>query len=197
MVEPVAVAKHALNLSGIMPGESAVVVGVGMIGIFVVQLLKLAGANPLIAIDTDPEKLEQIKKFGADYALNPDQEGVIERIKELTGKRGADVVIEAVGLSETVNTAIDSVRRGGRLVLVGNLSPKIEFPLQKIVTGEISVSGSCAINGEYSEVLDLISDGKVKIDELISAVAPLSEGADWFNRLFKKESGLNKVILIP
>ena len=168
-----------------------------MIGTFVVQLLKLAGANPLIAIDTDPEKLEQIKKFGADHALIPDQVGMIEKIKKLTGNRGADVVIEAVGLSETVNTAIDLVRKGGKLILVGNLSPKIEFPLQKIVSGEINVSGSCAINGEYSEVLDLIADGKVKVDELISAVAPLSEGGDWFNRLYKKEPGLNKVILIP
>lgn len=197
MVEPVAVAKHAVNLSGIKPDESVVVVGAGMIGIFVVQLLKICGATPVIAIDINPLKLEQAEKFGADHILNPKRDQLIDRIKELTENRGADVAIEAVGLSETVNTAIDSLRRGGKLIMVGNITQTIEFPLQKVVTEEISMSGSCAINGEYQEVLGLIEKGKLKVDDLISAVAPLSEGAEWFDRLYKKEPGLNKVILKP
>ncbi|MEI6155160.1 MAG: galactitol-1-phosphate 5-dehydrogenase, partial [Deltaproteobacteria bacterium] len=77
------------------------------------------------------------------------------------------------------------------------LSPMIELPLQKVVTKELTVKGSCAINGEYPAVLDLISSRKVNVNDMMSAVAPLSEGASWFDRLYNKEKGLLKVILKP
>jgi threonine dehydrogenase-like Zn-dependent dehydrogenase len=80
---------------------------------------------------------------------------------------------------------------------VGNLSPSIDFPLQKVVTGEITLKGSCAINGEYPTVLDLISKGMIDVDSMISNVVPLSEGAKYFNKLYNKEPGLLKVILKP
>ena len=69
--------------------------------------------------------------------------------------------------------------------------------LKKVVTTELSLLGSCAINGEYELVLDLMASGKISVDKMLSAVAPLSEGASWFNRLYNKEPGLNKVILVP
>jgi L-iditol 2-dehydrogenase len=80
---------------------------------------------------------------------------------------------------------------------VGNLSPVVELPLQKIVTQEITVKGSCAINGEYQAVLDLLSNGKINVDGMMSAVVPLSEGALYFDKLYQKEKGLLKVILKP
>jgi L-iditol 2-dehydrogenase len=92
---------------------------------------------------------------------------------------------------------INSLRKGGTAVLVGNLKPEITIPLQKVVTTELSLLGSCAINGEYEQVLDLMASGKINVDKMISAVAPLSEGANWFKRLYNKEPGLNKVILVP
>ncbi len=75
--------------------------------------------------------------------------------------------------------------------------PEVTVPLQKIVTTELSLLGSCAINGEYETVLELMASGKMDVDGMISAVAPLSKGAEWFNRLYRKEAGINKVILIP
>ena len=81
--------------------------------------------------------------------------------------------------------------------MVGNLNPEVTFPLQKIVTTELSLLECCAINGEYEMVLDLMALGKINVDKMISAVAPLSEGAEWFNRLYNKEPGLNKIILVP
>ena len=197
MVEPVAVAAHAVNISKIKPGQSAVVVGAGMVGMFVVNMLEIAGANPIIAIDLDENKLELAKEFGATHVLKSTEQNLSEKIKELTKNRGADLGFEVVGISETVNICINSLRKGGTAVLVGNLKPEITIPLQKIVTTELSLLGSCAINGEYELVLDLLASGKISVDKMISAVAPLSEGADWFNRLYNKEPGLNKVILVP
>ena len=93
--------------------------------------------------------------------------------------------------------AIDAIRKGGTAILVGNVSPKVDFPLQKVVTRELKVLGSCAIRGEYEVVLHLLETGKIAVDDQISAIVPLSEGAIWFNKLYKKEEELNKVILVP
>ena len=197
MVEPAAVALHAIKQSGFQLGESAAVIGAGMIGLFLVQLLSLSNASPLFAIDVDRSKLDIAKKFGAEVILNPAKDNLIKEVLARTNTRGIDLVFEAVGIDPTVNNAIEIVRKGGKVVLVGNISSKISFPLQSVVTREIKVLGSCAIRGEYETVLQLINAGKLKVDEMISALAPLSEGADWFKRLYNKEAGLKKVILVP
>lgn len=196
-VEPVAVAAHAVNISKVRPGKSAVVVGTGMVGTFVVKMLEVSGAFPIIAIDVDEGKLKLAKEFGATHTFNSSDKNLSEKINKITKNRGADFGFEVVGISETVNTCINSLRKGGTAVLVGNRSPEITVPLQKIVTTELSLLGSCAINGEYELVLGLMASGKIKVDKMISVVAPLSEGTEWFNRLYNKEPGLNKVILVP
>lgn len=197
MVEPVAVALHALSLADIKTGESCIVVGTGMIGLFIVQTVAISGATEIIAIDVNTDKLEIAKTMGATHIINSDKENAGDIISRLTNGRGADCAFEAVGISQTVHNSIEWVRKGARVILVGNLSKNIDFPLQSVVTREITVRGSCAIRGEYEAALKLIGSGKVKVDPLISAVAPLSEGADWFKRLYRKEPGLNKVILVP
>ncbi len=197
MVEPVAVALHALSLSGMQVGESCLVTGAGMIGLCLIQAASAAGAVPVLAMDINEQRLELAKELGADITLLPDSGDTEKRVAEATSGRGIDVVFEAVGIARTVNSSIELVRKGGRVILVGNLAKNIDFPLQSVVTREITVQGSCAIRGEYDAALRLISKGKIKVDPLISAVAPLSEGADWFKRLYDKEPGLNKVILVP
>ena len=197
MVEAVAVALHSINISGIKIGDKCVVVGAGMIGIFILKLLKLSGASRVIAIDINPKHLEQAEKAGADQILLATDEKLVEKVLALTNGRGADISFEAVGRSESVNIAIDLLRKGGKAVLVGNISATIDFPLQKVVTSELKVVGSCAIRGEYDIILDLLESGKICVDDQISAVVPLSEGAIWFEKLYKKEDGLNKVILVP
>ena len=197
MVEAVAVALHSINISGVRTGDKCVVIGTGMIGIFILKLLKISGASMIIAIDLNPERLEKARKAGADHAFISTDGNLTEKIIAITNNRGADISFEAVGKSESVNIAIDILRKGGKSVLVGNISPTINFPLQKVVTRELKVFGSCANRGEYETVLDLLETGKIRVDDQISAVVPLSEGALWFEKLYKKEDGLNKVILVP
>jgi len=197
MVEPVAVAAHAINRSKIKPGQSAVVVGAGMVGIFVVKMLEIAGASPIIAIDLDVKKLELAKEFGATHVLKSTDRDISKKIEQLTKNRGADLAFEVVGISETVNLCLDNIRKGGSVILIGNLKPEVTIPLQKVVTTELSMLGSCAIKGEYEIVLDLMASDKIDMSKMISAIAPLSEGADWFNKLYNKEPGINKVILVP
>jgi 2-desacetyl-2-hydroxyethyl bacteriochlorophyllide A dehydrogenase len=197
MVEAVAVALHSINISGIKTGDKCLVVGTGMIGTFILKLLKLSGASKIIAVDIDANRLRQAEKAGADHTFLSSESGLTEKIALITNNRGADISFEAVGRSESVNTAIDNLRKGGTSVLIGNVSSKVEFPLQKVVTRELKVYGSCAIRGEYEVVLNLLETGKISVDDQISAVAPLSEGAIWFDKLYRKEEELNKVILLP
>jgi L-iditol 2-dehydrogenase len=148
-------------------------------------------------VDIDAEKLKKAVEYGADFVINSNIQPVAETVRGFTKGRGADFGFEAVGISTTVNTLIDALRKGATAVLVGNLTPVIEFPLQKVVTSEIKIQGSCAICGEYETVLDMIARGMLNVDDMISAVAPLSEGAEWFRKLYHKEGNYNKIILTP
>ena len=197
LVEPVAVALHAVSLTPIRVDDSAVVVGAGMIGLFVIQVLNLAGCGTIIAIDLDDDRLALAQKLGATHIINAKTEGVPAQVQALTHGRGADVSFEVVGAGPTVKTAIDCVRKGATVTLVGNLASTVEMPLQVVVTRQLRLQGSCAINGEYEAALSLIASGRINVEAILSAEVPLSEGADWFKRLYAKEKGLIKVVLKP
>jgi len=197
MVEPVSIAFHAVNLTPISLNDSVVVIGAGMVGLFVVQALRAAGCGTIIAVDIEQSKLDTALKLGADHGLLAGAVDVPEAVRGLTENHGAALAVEVVGNTAAVNTAISSLRKGGSLTIVGNLSPTVEFPLQEVVTRQISVNGSCSSCGEYPACLDLIARGVINVDEMISKVAPLAEGADWFRRLYNQEKGLKKVILQP
>ena len=197
MTEPVSVAFHAVNLLPSDINDSAVVVGCGMIGLFVIQSLRIKGCGKIIAVDLDQGRLDMAVQFGADFAIKPDDGDPVAKIKNLTHGRGADMAFEVVGIARTVNLAIHAVRKGGKVGLIGNLSPKVELPLQAVVTRQLTLYGSCASAGEYPACLDMIAAGRIKVDEMMSAVVPLSEAASWFHRLHQGEPGLMKVIVQP
>ena len=168
-----------------------------MIGLFVVQALRIKGCGTIIAIDLDPSRLDMALKFGADHAFRADDPEIVEKVRAVTRGRGADIAVEVVGITPTVNLAINAVRKGGKIGLVGNLSPKVELPLQVVVTRQLTIYGSCASAGEYPACLDMIAGGRVKVDEMISAVVSLEDAGTWFDRLYRGEPGLMKVIVAP
>ena len=196
-VEPVSIAVHAVERTPIHLNDTAVVVGSGMIGLLVIQALRAAGCGRIIAVDLDPAKLELALQLGADEGLRSDQMDIPAEIRERTEGRGADVTMEVVGITPTVKLAVESVRKGGQVTLVGNLAPNVELPLQSVVTREVTLNGSCGSQGEIPACLDMIARGDIKVEPLLSAVAPLAEGASWFARLYAGEAGLMKVQLRP
>jgi len=197
MIEAVSVAVHAVGLTSIRLDDTALVVGAGMIGALALQALKLAGCGQIIVADVDSGRLEMARQLGATDVVNPKQGDVAEFVRSRTSGRGADVAVEAVGATEPIQTAIAALRKGGVLALVGNVAPKIELPLQSVVTRQLRLSGSCASSGEYPACIDLLARGAIRVEPLISAVAPLAEGPAWFDRLYAREPGLMKVILQP
>jgi L-iditol 2-dehydrogenase len=197
LVEAVSVAFHAVRRTPVRSGDSAVVVGAGMIGQLVIQTLRRAGCGRVIALDLDESRLRLARDFGADEAVNaasPDARAVV---LDLTHGRGADVAFEVVGSSAAFRAAVASLRKGGTLTLIGNLSPAVEMPLQQVVTREITLVGACASSGEYPACIDSVARGEIDVRPFISAYAPLEEGPMWFERLRRQEPGLMKVVLNP
>ncbi|MCJ7703554.1 MAG: galactitol-1-phosphate 5-dehydrogenase [Anaerolineales bacterium] len=197
MVEALSVAFHAIEQTPISLNDTAVVVGTGMIGLLIIQSLRLSGCGKIIAVDLDESRLDMALQMGADVALNSSSVDVAEEVFKLTEDRGADLAFEVVGIAATLQMGIASLRKGGSITLVGNLQPTGEFQIQSVVTRQIAMYGSCASNGEYPACLEMIARGKINLEPLISKVAPLSEGAEWFKRLYNREQGLMKVILKP
>lgn len=197
MVEALSIAFHAVERTPISLNDTAVVVGTGMIGLLVVQSLRVAGCGRIIAVDLDQDRLDLACELGADVGLKSDSDDVVAEVLRRTANRGADVAFEVVGITPTLKLSVQSLRKGGTLTLVGNLSPMAELPLQAVVTRELTLNGSCASRGEYPACLDMIARGAINVDALISAVVPLADGAVWFERLYKREPGLMKVILTP
>jgi len=222
--EPVSIALHAVNLAdGVDVGEAfnpvtkscgdescdgcdresesnggtAVVVGAGLIGLLVVQALKARGWEKVIAVDLDDKRLELARKLGAEEVFNAKQEGLAMHLRKICGGDGADASFEVVGAAAPLDLAIRSVRKGGQVVLIGNLQPNTPFPLQEVVTRQITIKGSCSCAGEYPEAIRRIQDGSIQVEPLLSAVAPLEEGAGWFQRLYDNKEGLLKVVLQP
>ncbi len=197
-VEPTAVALHAVHRAQVSPGQTGLVIGAGIIGLLTIQALKAAGCRKVYASDLSEARLQLALELGADEVFPANSTvNLPEEMLRRTGGQGVDVAMEAVGIRATVAAAIACVRKGGRVGLIGNLSPHIEFPLQSVVTREISLFGSCASAGEYPRALEEIAAGRIRVEPLTSAVRPLAEGAEWFQRLYEAKEDLIKVILQP
>ncbi len=197
LVEPLAIALHAVRRAPPALNDTVVVVGAGMIGLALVQALSQAGCGPLIVVDIAGDRLALAGKCGASHPINSSTEDPVGAISRLTQGLGADLAFEAVGVPATVDLTLRCLRKGGRAALIGNVTPKTEFPLQTVVTRELTVYGSCASQGEYPACLEMLARGALHAAPLISATAPLAEGAAWFDRLYRKEAGLLKVVLKP
>ena len=197
MLEAVAVAVHAVALSKISSGDCALVLGAGMIGLLTLQALRAAGCSTVYVADVDASRLKLAKEVGATETLHATGDDLVSEVLRLTNNAGVDVAVEAVGIDATVRAAVNSVRKGGTVTLVGNITPEVTLPLQKAVTRQIRLQGSCASAGEYPKAIELLTSGAIKVKPLIAAIAPLEEGPRWFERLYSREPNLMKVVLTP
>jgi L-iditol 2-dehydrogenase len=196
MLEAVAVAMHAVSLAETPPDSTALVIGAGTIGLLILQALRATGCSRVFITDVDSTRLKLAKELGATETILADAD-TLARVSALSGGMGVDVALEAVGRTETIKSAIQSVRKGGTVVLVGNISPEVTIPLQVVVSRQIRLQGSCASSGEYPRAIELMATGAINVKPLISAIAPLEDGPRWFERLYSHEPNLMKVVLAP
>jgi propanol-preferring alcohol dehydrogenase len=173
---------HAVVRRGeVRPGDNVVVYGCGGVGINAVQVAAAVGAS-VIAIDIIPEKLEWAKKLGATATINPNQvERVDKEVRKMTGG-GADVALEVIGNPQTMQAAFSTLRKGGRLVIVGYTNKPVELPAPKIMYFEMEVIGSLGCRPvDYPKIIELARMGKIKVAELVTGRFPLEKINDAFD----------------
>jgi L-iditol 2-dehydrogenase len=197
LLEPASIGIHAANRALIRADETIVVIGAGTIGLFILQACRLRGAEKVIAADINDFRLDLARRLGADVVVNPRRADLKEAVLEQTDGKGADVILEAVGYARTFDTAVSLAKLGGYVVAVGNLEKKAEFDLQQFIARELTFTGSYASAGEFTRCIDLIASGKINVEPLISEVLPLEQGQEAFDRLFKAQENLLKIVLEP
>jgi L-iditol 2-dehydrogenase len=197
LVEPAAVAMHAVRITAIEPGAAVVVVGAGAIGLLVMQALKPRDSGPVVVLDVRDERLELAPRLGVDVTVNSEATDPAAALEKATGRSTADAVFEAVGIGRTVQLAADLTGPGGQLTLIGNVQPSVEMNLQATVSKELTIRGSAASAGEYPDCLALMASGRIQTRPLVSRVVPLAEGQAAFDSLRRTDPGLIKIVLRP
>ncbi len=179
MIEPFSVGLHAARRAGIRGGDWVLVAGSGPIGLCAIQAAKANGATRIIVTDMVPSRLETARKLGATATINLAETDVEEAVADLTGGRGVDVVLECSGTSKAVISAVEVVKNGGMVQLVGNFMEEMPpIPIQRMVERELSVSGLFRYVNTYPASVDMIAAGVIDLKSLITHRFALDEAPD-------------------
>jgi (R,R)-butanediol dehydrogenase/meso-butanediol dehydrogenase/diacetyl reductase len=198
LVEPASVALHAVHRSRLQPGERVAVLGVGTVGMLIMQVAKAMGAR-VFAVDRRRMSLDMAARLGADETINPESTDAARALLDLTDGVGPDVVVDAAGGKDTPVQAVQWVRRGGRVLLVAIYTAKPEFDFNSVVSTEAELIGSIAYQRrDVEEVVGLISSGAVKTSPLISDKIGLEDVIDkGFSRMMAPSKDVFRILVAP
>ena len=197
MVEPLAVAVHAVERGGVKIGDEVAVLGAGTIGLLTLQVAKAFGASRVIATDLVDWRLKVAKELGADVVLNPARDDVVKEVLSITDV-GVDVAFEAVGSQTVLQTALKIVKKGGSVTVVGVYeSPNVQLQIMDIVNKELTVKGTLVYCWDYEKAINLIKAGRVNVRRLITHTLPLEEIKKGFELMLSKVEGVVKVQIKP
>lgn len=197
-IDPVASAYRAVKKASLNDQEVAVVFGPGPIGLYAIQIARVEGARTVINVGVkgDERRLEIARRLGADYVILVEDQDPVEAVREITGGRMADVVIEATGRPEVFDTLVQVVRKNGRIVLAGIFHDAAAVSLGPVVRKEIAVYGSiCYTWRDFHESMDLVHAGRVRVDPVVTHRLPLPELGRAVDLIRRKVAV--KVMLVP
>ncbi|KAF2096105.1 GroES-like protein [Rhizodiscina lignyota] len=209
LAEPLAVAWHAIRLSGFQKGQNALVLGAGPIGLAILLLLRVWEAGKVIVTEVTDARKAQAAKFGADLVVNPLQkildgaEGdeldpVINAVRSST-EDGVDVAFDATGLQSTLDTALKATRPGGTIFNVAIHEKPLQLNLNDIACFEKKLLGGiCYTYEDFEAVIKAMSSGKIPFEQMITAVVPLSNAVDGgFEELVRNKAKHVKILIQP
>jgi len=197
VVEPVSNALHIFNRVKTDIGNQIVVLGAGTLGLCILQVAKLSGARNVIVTDVSEERLKLAEKLGANITVNSSISEPVEEIKKVTKNRGADIVVEAVGISQTYKQAIDISRKKGNVMFFGAAQDTIDLNLYPILHKELNLIGCTGAEWETQTAVDYIANGKIDVKSLITDQFSLDSTQEAFNLINNKNNQSIKVILKP
>lgn len=199
VMEPAAVALHALRRGELRLGDTCAVFGLGPIGLLLVTLAKLQGATTIVAVDVSPERLVAATRFGATHAFDArslDALVLRDAIHEAAGGVGVDVSFEAAGLPSTFEAAMQGLRKGGRVVMVG-LMPHVGFDAFRAVNDELTFTASVGYRHVYEDLFRLVGSGALDLTSIVTRTVSLEDAvADGFDALLADRAQI-KILVAP
>jgi threonine dehydrogenase-like Zn-dependent dehydrogenase len=195
LVEPLTVGLHAVGRGRVTAQDAVAVFGCGGVGLGAVAAAGFRGATT-IAVDLDDAKLAIALRAGATHAINASKEPLHGRLLELTGGRGPDVIIEAIGLPQTFRSAIDEVAFTGRVVYIGYAKEPVAYETKLFVQKEIDILGSRnALPEDFHEVIRMLEEHRFPVDDAVSAIVPLEQAPEMLKAWSDNPSGFSKIMV--
>lgn len=197
LMEPLAVAYRGITGAGDLEGKTVLIVGAGTIGLLALACAKQKNAKKILVSDLSESRLKTAAEMGADVTINPSEEEFDSRIKAETEGKGVDIGVEAVGAEPSVRQVMSALRLAGRAVWIGNNRRMINIDMQEIVTRELSVRGSFLYGyEEFRKGVELLNEGKLYVDPLISRAITLKEVPEYMDILAHTPGDLIKVVVV-
>jgi 2-desacetyl-2-hydroxyethyl bacteriochlorophyllide A dehydrogenase len=176
LIEPLAVAWHAISMADLKEGDSVLILGGGPIGLAVIQCLRARGAGTIIVSEMAQRRKEFAAQFGADYVLDPTKDDVVQRCRDLCDDQGVHVVFDAAGVQAGLDQAVEAVRARGTIVNIAVWAKDAVITPNKFVFKERKFLGIATyVNGDFEEVMEALSDGRMKPDSMITKRIKLDE----------------------
>lgn len=199
ITEPLACVLHGIEKAQVKLGDKVAIIGAGPIGLLHLLTAKKIGAEKVIISDLVDERLQIAQQLGAEEIINANQEETVEKVKQLTGGYGADVVIEAIGLPATWEQALRMVRKGGTVLEFGGCPPgtDIKVRTELLHYGEVTLLGTFHTTpAHFKKALSLIASGAIRVKPLITRKMKLEEIKDAFEILTTSKNHL-KIAILP
>jgi threonine dehydrogenase-like Zn-dependent dehydrogenase len=193
LVEPLTVGFHAAGRGRVTPGDMVGIIGCGAIGLGVIAGATFRGGE-VIAIDVDDAKLNVARACGATHVVNSQRENLHERLRELTGGHGPRVIVEAVGLPATYQTAVEEVCFAGRVVCLGYAKTAVEFETKLFVLKELDIVGSRnALPGDFADVVGMLEVGKFPSNRVVTQTVSVDEAPGAIQRWSDAPATVTKI----
>ena len=206
-IEPAAIILHGIHKVDLGLGDAVAVIGCGALGTFALQFAKLSGAQPLIAVDIDPAKLDLARELGADICIDPASQDAPAAIRAATGGRGVALAIECAGNAPGRDLSIQAAAKQGKVLLYGTAYGDVTFPhavFEKIVRQEIELVGSWNAYSvpfpgkEWFDIMELLRDGRLVVEPLITHRAGIDDAPRIFKALKDRSFGpYHKILIKP
>jgi threonine dehydrogenase-like Zn-dependent dehydrogenase len=195
LVEPLTVGFHAVGRGRVTAEDTVAIFGCGGVGLGAIAASGFRGAKT-IAVDLDDTKLALAQHAGATHAINTAKEPLHERLLELTGGRGPDVIIEAIGLPQTFRAAVDEVAFTGRIVYIGYAKEPVAYETKLFVQKELDILGSRnALPADFREVIRMLEEHRFPVDEAISAIVPLEQAPTMIKTWSENPNRFSKIMV--
>jgi len=176
LVEPIAVGLRAVRRAGVQEGQSALVFGGGPIGAVTVQCLKAMGAGQIMVAEVSEARKKKALDIGADAVIDPREEDVVAKVKELTGGEGVEHSFDAAGIQVTLETALHATRKSGTVTIISIWEGPVQINPNDIVLSELNVIGTiCYTPEDFSDTISMLKDGSIKTEGIITERIPLSD----------------------